>query len=149
MTYLESVVLQIRTIINDLDETDYTYSDERITQLFLIAACQVLPQVSDDTYVIDLENLTIVEEPDKYLTNLINLKSACLLLKGESKSQTHCNVKIVDGPSTIHMGDIYKSTKEMADDFCSQYEKEKAEYLMKNTTGLSLTTPVYTSNKYC
>lgn len=149
MTYLESAVTKLRAMINDLDDSDYTYTDDRLKKLYLISACSVLPNITEDVYEIDLENLTISPEPNQEISNLVLLKSACVLSRSEAKSNAGCNVRVIDGPSTIMMDGIFKATKEMADSFCEEYEKEKAKYLLRNSFGCSSTTPTTSHNNCC
>jgi hypothetical protein len=148
MNYLDLLVLQLRTLVGDLDCDDYTYSDGRLKQLVLIAACRTLPQLSSDTYVIDMSAATITPEPSKELINMIALNAACLMTKSESKTAAGCSVKIIDGPSTIDLGAAYNATKEMSKDFCDQYNKEKMEYLLKNSEGYSSITPYGSGNHF-
>jgi len=148
MGYLDLLVLQLRTLVGDLDCDDYTYSDARLKQLVLISACRVLPQLSSDTYVIDFLTATITPEPDKELINLIALNAACLMVKSESKTAAGCAVKIIDGPSTIDLGSTYNATKAMSEDFCGQYDKEKMQYILKNSEGYSSITPYGTGNVF-
>ena len=148
MNYLDLLILQLRTLVGDLDCDDYTYSDARLKQLVLISACRVLPQLSSETYVIDFLTATITPEPDKELISLIALNAACLMTKSESKNAAGCSVKVIDGPSTIDLGATYKAVKEMSEDFCGQYEQEKMRYLLKNSEGYSSITPYGTGNKF-
>lgn len=142
-----SNIIKLRYIIGDLDDTNYEYSDARLSQLLLVAACYVRCDISED-FEVDLEAGTITPEVSEDINNLFILKAACMLTNSEAKNAANCNVKIVDGPSTIQTTDMFKSLKLMGDSFCSDYKLAVVKYNTSNTGGCSSSTP-YGGAGYC
>ena len=140
-SYQSSIaILKLRYLINDLNSSDYEYSDEMLGQLLLVSSCYVKCDISAD-YEIDFST----GETDPVLTDaqtcLVTLKAACLLTQSEMKSNVNCGVKIVDGPTTIDTSGMPKNLVTIAQTYCEDYELAKVQYLLKNSEGCSSTTP--------
>ena len=133
-------ILKLRYVLNDLDSSNYTYTDARLGQLLLISACYVNDEVGAGL-IIDLAGGTITPVASAELDSLFVLKAACLLAKAEAKDLANCSVKIVDGPSTIDVGGAHKAAVLDASTACEDYQKAKLEYSMRNSNGCSSITP--------
>ncbi len=87
MSYWDlEIPIIVRNLINDVDESNPTYSDDRIKQLIVVSANYVIKDVNlAVTYNIDTINANITPDPsspdsrDDTFVTLLALKSACLL----------------------------------------------------------------------
>jgi len=87
MAWQETMVTMVRVLINDLDSSNYTYSNERLEQTILVSA-QYVASAADfqNAYVVDLGQFTLIPDPtddpaDNDYINLVCLKAACLILE--------------------------------------------------------------------
>lgn len=127
----------LRYLLNDIDSTNYTYSDDQIETSLLVAAQFVQLDIEfGTTYTVDAEACTLSPDPtnstpkDNAFMNLVCYKAACIILTGEARSQAACAVRVVDGPSSIDMGGAAASIKVMQQEVCETYEKLKLAYKM-------------------
>ena len=84
MSWQSEIPLIVRTLINDLDLTNPTYSDDRLLQVITVAAKYVqFDVVLDQIYAIDVVNKTINPDPtlndDSIFISLIGLKASCII----------------------------------------------------------------------
>lgn len=145
MAWQSEMTIIVRYLVNDPSSTDYT--DLHIQQLILVAAQLVQHEIEfDKTYTVDVDSLSLSPDPttgtkDNGFINLISLKSACMILKGDAKVAASDAFKITDGPSTIDGSASYKAKQELAEKCEKHYELEKTRYLINGNTGLAVMTP--------
>lgn len=99
------IVIMLRTIINDLDDTDYTYTDTRLEQVIGVAAMFVNKDIGG-TYVVDVNGPTITPNPvdnhDDLFINLLVIKSACLIDQGTFRTKAAvAGLMAKAGPATL------------------------------------------------
>lgn len=131
MTWQTQAVLTIRSLIGDLDPASYQYTDERLTQLFMISGQLVLMDTSfDNDYVIDVALEDISPDPslDLDFMGLTSLRAACILASSEVRTKAgatgnHSKVTMKDGPSTITVdnADGLNSLKTITKSACDRY----------------------------
>ena len=87
-TWETETVELLRVLIDDLADTP-TYSDEKLQRLLLVAAFQVVREVTfDKTFTVNLTEQTLEPDPtaaatlNKDLVNLMCLKAACIMDRG-------------------------------------------------------------------
>ena len=141
-----TITLQIvRTLINDLDSTNYT--NQRLAGIVTVAAQLVYNTMDFDySYDIDVVNSTITPDPtdykDEIFVNLVCIKAACIILGSESKTLAAQSFRVTDGPSSIDVSSAYKATKDLYDDLCGKYEKMVMDYRAGNSrAGEAILTP--------
>lgn len=125
----------VRYIINDLDSTRYKYSDERIKTTVTIAAQMVILDISLATqYDINIQNISITPDPtesvpkDNVFINLTALKTACIILGSEVKTEGGNAISIKDGPSAIDLRGVASTISFLYEDICGKYEKLLKDY---------------------
>lgn len=136
----------VRHLISDLDSSNYTYSDSRIETSILVAAQIVLVEVQfENTYTVDVEQCYLNPDPtdpktglatankDDGFINLVSLKSACIILGSEMKTQSRNAIRITDGPSTMDFTAVAANTKFLYEFACKQYDEYKFNYAAGNT----------------
>lgn len=125
----DDIVDIVRVLINDLESTP-TYSDERLENIILISAFQI---VSENTfsyeYTVSISGGTISPDPvdvnDKSFINLVSLKAACTIIEGEAKKYSLYSARISDGPSSIDMGPVAQNAAIRAKEACQRYNTAK------------------------
>jgi len=161
MTWQTDIILEIRALIGDLDPSNQTYTDSRLTSIAVIAANQVLNDVdfyskadnSSTGYKVDVNAQTIspdpttLNPPDIYFVNLVSLKGAALVLTGELRKYALSNVIVMDGPSQMNMAGIFQSMKSTLSFLHTEYNRSKALYLCGNN-GQAVTTPTTVNNVF-
>lgn len=124
----------IRHLVDDLSDTP-TYSDDRLTELTILAAQMVNSEVVlPISYSFDLDNLTFTPDPtnnprDEALINLIVLKAACIIDQSEARKAAGQGIAIQDNRSSIDLraraGNRLALIKE---GWCKSYAQAKFEY---------------------
>lgn len=151
MVWSTDMVTMLRHMINDLSATP-SYSDARLQQLILVAATLVRVDMSlTDTYTIDLTGLSITPDPmeDEDYSNLILLKSACMLSETDMRENACKFLKVKDDKSFIDntkAADIYKSIYEGEHGPCALYKQSLLDYQINQISniGRAIMTPIRT-----
>ena len=140
MSWQNEMVRIVRYIINDLDSTSYTYTDDRLEETLLVSAQLVLKEIDfENTFTVDVDSLVLSPDPttlagkDDAFINLVSLKTACLILSSEVRTHSLNAVRISDGPSSIDMNGIVKGFVEIHKDLCGKYEQAKMDYKLGNS----------------
>lgn len=129
----------VRYIIDDVDPSNYTYSDKRIETTILVAA--QLTQMSVDfsqDYSVNVETCTLTPDPtdsdneDYAFITLISLRSACIILGSQIRSESGNAISIKDGPSAIDLRGVTQTLAVLYKDLCSKYEQAELEYRAGN-----------------
>ena len=84
MAWQNEMVRIVRHLINDLDSSNYTFTDDRLEESVLVAAQLLLKEVDfDNTYTIDTDALDMSPDPttlttkDDAFINLASLRIKC------------------------------------------------------------------------
>lgn len=148
MAWQDIAVPLVRGLINDMDESNYTYSDILIKQQVVYAAHFLKCSVNfTTTYTIDIPALSITPDPDgssdgNCFINLSVLKAACQIMQGEVKTAAAEAIKVTDGPSSMDISGIYKAKKDLYDQMCEDYERAKLQAQIGDfSTGEAVLTP--------
>jgi hypothetical protein len=127
----------VRTWINDLDSSDYKYSDSRINQVICVAARFVQQDADFKTkYTIGLDYISPnpAELEDFDFINLVGLKTACIILGSELKLEAGNSISIKDGPSSIDLRGVSSTIQVFRNDICSQYNNYILDYKAGNSS---------------
>ena len=145
MSWQTDAVALIRTQVQDLDYNNYTYTDDRLEEVFIVAAYNIINDVSFNTsYVVNITNSTISPDPvsDTYFMSLTALKASCLILFSEYKTAGSNSIMVTDGPSTINYSGVAKELKEMWKHCLDQYDQLKLKYSIgEGSSGQAILTP--------
>lgn len=135
MSWQGQISTMVRHLINDTDPSNYKYSDERIETTILVAS-QFVNFDADfaNNYTINVEQCLLSPDPtnpdtrdDAFITLLI-LKTACIILGSEIRTESSNAISIKDGPSAIDLRGVaatlttlYKSLSDMYDGLLTGY----------------------------
>ena len=134
-----SLVTMLRTFINDIDSSNYTYTDSRLQQLLVIAAMYVKQEIDfDTTYTVDVAQVTISPDPvdtgDDAFSNFVVLKAACLSDQGMYRSRAlAAGLKARIGPAALDtVGHLAGFKELLTEGPCAAYVTLKKEWLFGN-----------------
>jgi hypothetical protein len=128
----------VRHLINDLDQSKYKYSDERIETSILVSA-QLLSIETDfnTSYNVDIANGNLSPDPvdlkDNAFINLSALKSACIIVGSELKTEASNAISIKDGPSAIDLRGVASTLAILYKDLSDKYAKLLLDYRAGNS----------------
>ena len=141
MAWQNEMVRIVRHLINDLDSSNYTFTDDRLEESALVAAQLLLKEVDfDNTYTVDTDALDMSPAPttlatkDDAFINLVCLKSACVILGSEVRTNSLNAIVVKDGPSSIDMRGIAAGLNNIYKDMCAKYD----HYVMQWKAGNSI-----------
>jgi hypothetical protein len=141
MAWQNEMVRIVRHLINDLDSSNYTFTDDRLEESALVSAQLLLKEVDfDNTYTIDTDALDMSPDPttlatkDDAFINLVCLKSACIILGSEVRTNSLNAIVVKDGPSSIDMRGIAAGLHNIYKDMCAKYD----HYVMQWQAGNSV-----------
>jgi hypothetical protein len=133
MSWQNEISTIIRYLVNDIDSSKY--DDTRIETTALVAAQLVILEVTfKNDYIIDISNVTLSPDPtlqetrDNYFINLASLRSACIILGSEVKSEAGNAISIKDGPSSIDLRGVTATLSALYTDICNKYQLMVEEY---------------------
>lgn len=125
----------VRHLINDLDPDSYKFSNTRLETTILVAA--QLSQMNIDfsnSYTINVETCTLSPDPtvtstiDDPFVTLICLRTACIIIGSEIRSESGNAISIKDGPSAIDLRGVTQTLTVIYKDLCEKYEHLLLEY---------------------
>jgi hypothetical protein len=130
------MITLLRVLVDDLS-SPYTYTDGRMTQVLAVAAQLVTAELSFPyDFQVNIQALTITPNPtdragtrDDNFINLVCIKAACLIERGESRKSVGQSIAIRDGSSSIDLrGSMDGRLKLLEKGWCAVYEDTKLEY---------------------
>jgi hypothetical protein len=144
--WANNAVIVIRSMIGDLDPSNYSYSNERLLQVFLAASNLVM---LDSNYAFDyevnifLEEITPDPSTDYNFLALTSLKASCILLSSELRSKGTSRVTMKDGPSEISMDNSssLSSLKDLSSSICKKYEDSMFQFRAGISVGVAILGP--------
>ena len=136
MYWQAEFITLLRVLIDDL-VSPQTYTDKRLTQVIAAAAQLVTTELRfPNNFKVDVQALTIEPSPvdrattrDDSFINLVTIKAACLIERGETRKAVGQGISIRDGSSAIDLrGTMDGRMKLLEKGWCSVYEETKLEY---------------------
>jgi len=128
----------VRSLVNDLDSTNYKYSDDRINQIICVAA-RLVQQDADFKTIYNIGPNFISPNPsdlqDFDFINLVGLKTVCIILGSELKLEAGNSISIKDGPSSIDLRGVSSTINIYRNDICSQYDQILLDYKAGSSLG--------------
>lgn len=135
MSWQGQMGTMLRYLINDTDDTNYKFSDQRIETTLLVAAQLTSVDASfPNNYQINVETCLLSPDPtdndtkDNNFVNLVVLRAACVMLGSEIRSEASNAISIKDGPSAIDLRGVAGTLSTLYTDICSKYEYLKENY---------------------
>ena len=148
MAWQNEMSIIVRHLINDLDSSDYIFTDNRIEESILVSAQLVLHEIDfTNTYAIDVDGSSLSPDPttagskDNSFINLVSMKTATILVGSELKTHSLNAISLRDGPSSLDLRGIVSSLKILFDDINKKYEDTKLEYKMSGVVGEAILGP--------
>ena len=93
MSWQNEMALIVRHLVNDLDSSDYTFTNDRLEEAILVSAQLASLEIDfENTYTIEVDGSSLSPDPtsssnkDASFINIVSLKTACLLLSSEGKT---------------------------------------------------------------
>lgn len=133
MSWRNEIPLIVRYLIDDINSSSYKYSDERIETSILISAQLILMETSfNNEYTINIVNNQLSPDPtsprdDAFIT-LTALKTACIIVGSEIKTESANSISIKDGPSSIDLRGVSSTLVVLYKDLCEKYDKLLGDY---------------------
>lgn len=146
------MITLLRVLVDDL-ASPQTYTDGRLTQVLAVAAQIVSTELNfANDFKVNIQALTIEPNPtdrsstrDDNFINLVCIKAACLIERGETRKSVGQGIAIRDGSSSIDLrGSMDGRLKLLEKGWCAVYEDTKLEYqASRNGTiaGAAIMTP--------
>lgn len=136
MPWKIDLVLMLRSLIGDLDNSKYT--NERLKQVLSVGAFNVLNDADfSNTYTVSVAKVEIspdpISEEDTDFSILTVYKSACILLGSEVKTESANAISIKDGPSAIDLRGVTQNLNILYQDLCKKYNELLSTYQYNNT----------------
>jgi len=140
MSWQGQISTIVRHIINDLDPTNYKYSDRRIESSILVSS--FLVQIDADfknSYDVNVEQCfltpdpTDVETKDNDFIALVSMKTACMIIGSEAKTESANAISIKDGPSAIDLRGVSNTLVVLYKDLCDKYDAMLIDYRAGNS----------------
>lgn len=146
----------VRYLIDDVNPSNYKYSDHRIETTILVAG--QLTQMSVDfgqDYNINVENCKLIPDPtdqdneDKAFITLVCLRAACIIVGSEIRSESGNAISIKDGPSAIDLRGVTQTLTVLYKDLCAKFDQQLLEYKAGNSVnGQSILGPYSPGSDY-
>lgn len=155
MAWQDTIVPMLRVLINDLDSTSYSYSDDRLEEIVVVAAQLVAQEINfDTTYTVNVPLCTISPDPvansDDAFTNFITLKAACFMDQSQFRTKaTVAGLKAKVGPAVLETTEHLKGFKELLNiGPCAAYKTLKEEWVFGNAQVVEAVLSPFISNNF-
>lgn len=148
MSWQNTIPVMVRYLINDIDSSGYKYTDARIEKTAIIGAQFVSLELDfPNVYTIDIANDTISPDPtneetkDNSFINLTALKTACIILGSELKTEAYNSISVKDAQSAIDLRGVSSTLAMLYKDLCDKYAAMADDYKFTGETGQAILGP--------
>ena len=135
MSWQGQISTMVRHIVNDADPSNYKYSVKRLETTILVAA-QLVTEDLDlaNDYVVNVEQCSLSPDPtddpkDNVFINLTTLKTACVIIGSEVRTEASNAISIKDGPSAIDLRGVATTLTMLYKDLCEKYDQLVYDYV--------------------
>lgn len=139
MSWSTELVTQLRYVINDLDSSNYTWTDVQLQNFIGISAVTVGQELQNWGFpsfsFTSGSSPTLTPDPtdddySDFVGILIIIKAACIISNAEmKKTAAQSGFTIVDDKSRIETKDRISSAKIAAEKFCGDYDLAVKAYI--------------------
>jgi hypothetical protein len=140
MSWQGQISTIVRHIINDVDPTNYKYNDKRIETSILVSSFLVQNDGDfSNIYDVNVEQCFLSPDPtdaetkDNDFIALVAIRTACLIIGSEAKSESANAISIKDGPSAIDLRGVSNTLVLLYKDLCEKYEAMLIDYRAGNS----------------
>jgi hypothetical protein len=155
MSWSIEIPIIVRTLINDFDETNQTYSDERILQAVVVASKYVQFDVNlNQTYTINIANPAITPDPtelnDDIFISLVSLKTACIFDQSTLRTKAAMEgIRAALGPASLSVGGSLAGLKLIIDKGpCSAYDELTSHWDVKEASAIRAVLSPFVGNNF-
>jgi hypothetical protein len=155
MSWSIEIPIIVRTLINDFDETNQTYSDERILQAVVVAGKYVQFDINlNQTYTINIANPAITPDPtelnDDIFISLVSLKTACIFDQSTLRTKAAMEgIRAALGPASLSIGGSLAGLKLIIDKGpCAAYEELTSHWDVKEATAIRAVLSPFVGNNF-
>ena len=147
MPWQNEMKVIVRHLVNDLDSSDYTFTDSRLEDEVLVSSQLASLEIEFvNTYAIDVDSVSLSPDPtsgnkDDSFINLVCLKTAQMLLGSELKTHSLNAISLKDGPSALDLRGIVSGLKILFDDINKKYEEATTQYKLNGVVGQAILGP--------
>lgn len=155
MSWQAEIPIIVRTLINDLNESNQSYSDERLLQIIAVAAKYVQFDVSlQHNYTIDVVNLTISPDPteddDSIFISLTGLKAACIIDQSVLRTKAAMEgIRAALGPAQLSIAGSLAGFDLILDKGpCAAYDELVSHWDVREATAVRAILSPFAGNKF-
>ena len=155
MTWQDEILMIVRTLINDLDTENPSYSDDRLLQVITVAAKYVqFDVVLDHQYLVDVVNKAITPDPtadnDSIFISLVGLKSACMIDQSTLRSKAALEgIRASLGPAQLSVAGSLAGFDLIIDKGpCAAYDELTSHWDVKEATAVRAVLSPFAGNKF-
>lgn len=155
MSWQIELPIIVRTLINDLDEANQTYSDERMLQVIVVAAKYIQFDINlTNTYTVDVTNPSITPDPtqqnDDIFISLVSLKSACMFDQSTLRTKAALEgIRASLGPASLSVGGSLAGLKLIIDKGpCAAYDELTSHWDVQEATAIRAVLSPFVGNKF-
>lgn len=134
MSWNVTLVEQLRYYINDINSSNYSYTDAQLAKFIAIAGTQVFSSLGlSSTYTVDVSIPSINPDPesDKTISALLVLKAAVIITAGQVKYMSStAGYKVVDDRSSIDGQAGLLAIRDLLKFYTDNYNKAEESYLL-------------------
>lgn len=144
----------LRVLINDIDITNLTYSDDRLEELLVVSARYVQQDITfTTTYTISVSDVTITPDPvdNEAFGNFVVLKAACLTDWSTYRQKALiAGVRARCGPTSLDvLGEHLAGFQTLLDKGpCAAYEDMKMKYQFGNPRAIRAILSPFRGNNF-
>jgi hypothetical protein len=154
MAWQDETIITTRVLVNDLN-TPYEFSDDRITQILVVAGKYVQFDVNlNYVYDIDVVNQTIAPDPsvnkDNIFISLICLKAACIIDQSTYRTKAALEgIRTALGPAQLSIAGQSSAWKIMLEQGpCAAYDELTSHWDVKEATAIAAVLSPFVNNRY-
>jgi hypothetical protein len=155
MSWQAEIPIIVRTLINDLDESNQSYSDERLLQIITVAAKFVQFDVSlKSEYLVNIVNLTISPDPtidnDSIFISLTGLKAACIIDQSVLRTKAALEgIRAALGPAQLSIAGSLAGFDLIIDKGpCAAYDELVSHWDVREATAVRAILSPFAGNKF-
>ena len=155
MAWPDVTIPMLRILINDYDDTNYVYGDDRLIQTLVVAAQLMMHEINfDTTYTISVPLETISPDPssapDNAFINFMVLKAACFMDQSLFRTKaTIAGLKAKMGPAVLETVEHLRGFKDLLTlGPCKAYTMLREEWMFGNAQVVEAVLSPFTSNNF-
>jgi hypothetical protein len=155
MAWQDTVTAIVRVMINDLDSSNYKYTDQRIQHVAATAATYVqFDVVLDHEYLVDVVNDAITPDPtldnDTIFISLLSLKTACIIDQSNFRTKAATEgIRASLGPAQIATIGSLSGWKEILEHGpCKLYQEFTEHWDVSNASAVRAILSPFVGNNF-